>query len=56
MQEQARLNRERWAVSKDIAKSKLPLGPHSGDLRAALAPFLANETVGTILLRTKYYI
>ena len=46
MQERAGLSREKWAIYKDIAKSKLPLGPHSGDLRAAVAPFLANESVG----------
>lgn len=43
------MNRERWIVFDDIAKSNLPLGPQPGDLRAAIAPFLANDTVGMLL-------
>ena len=46
VQDQARLNRETWAIFEDISKSVLPLGPRPGDLRAAIAPFLANESTG----------
>ena len=45
-QDQARLNRETWAIFQDISKSELPLGPRPGDLRAAVAPFLANDSTG----------
>lgn len=39
-------HREIWRAFKDIGNSDLALGPRSGDLRAAMAPFIANNTVG----------
>lgn len=49
MQDQANLFRETWSVYQDIDNSQLPLGPRRGDLRAAISPFLANNTVGALL-------
>ena len=45
-QDQSDLFREKWSVFEDIDSSTLPLGPRKGDLRAAIAPFIANKTVG----------
>lgn len=47
-QEQASINREKWVVFEDIARSSLLQGPQPGDLRAAFAPFLANDTMGKL--------
>lgn len=38
--------KETWRTFQDIGDSELALGPRSGDLRAAIAPFVANLTAG----------
>ena len=45
-QESAKLYRETWEVYEDNENSELVLGPRLGDLRASLAPFLANASAG----------
>lgn len=52
LQDKAEAFRETWAVYEDIQDAKLLHGPRRGDLRAAMAPFLANDTVGELHLLT----
>ena len=40
------LYREAWRQFRDIQKSNLTVGPQPGDLRAAMAPFIAAKAAG----------
>ena len=40
------LYREVWRQFRDIKKSNLTVGPQPGDLRAAMAPFIAAKAAG----------
>ena len=44
VQEKFRIHRETWGTFDDNKVSDLDVGAHQGDLRAAMAPFLANIT------------
>ena len=44
VQEKFRIHRETWGTFDDNKASKLDVGARQGDLRAAMAPFLANIT------------
>ena len=46
LQESVHVHRERWGVFDDDTHSSLVVGPRNGDLRAAVAPFVANKSIG----------
>ncbi|KAK9816501.1 hypothetical protein WJX72_001161 [[Myrmecia] bisecta] len=46
LMDKARLHRETWSTYRDIETPGLTIGPRSGDLRAAMVPFVANFTFG----------
>ena len=45
-QERFRIHQETWKAFHDNTASPLDIGARQGDLRAAMAPFLANQTFG----------
>ena len=46
LQAKTMLYREAWRQFRDIKKSNLTVGPQPGDLRAAMAPFIAAKAAG----------